>query len=181
MAGKETAAESATACTQCLFGWFSSMASDVCSPCPETKDACPLGKYRSTLDILCRCIACEAGKHGASSTSIACENCAKGKYAMPQAAMCSDCPIGKRAPQQGMAMCDSCKPGTYANVRRATICTQCEKGKFQPLTTQTSCNDCPCGKYQSHEGSAYCQTCAHQESSYPTPLKKGSDQIPARD
>ena len=82
----------------------------------STCDSCDEGKYIVSDDAsdhasADQCSACDAG-HYLDSATLTCVACEKGRHAATSGqTLCVICEVGKYAPTNGMAECTSCSPG----------------------------------------------------------------------
>jgi len=110
--------------------------------------------------------------------------CPPGKYALPKAHKCFECPIGKFGASEGQDRCDACPIGTFSNTSGNSKCEPCGQGTFRGFglsSTQcvdcvpgtvankvgaTACDNCDYGSFQEHAGASACVLCGEDRESF---------------
>ncbi|GMH77019.1 hypothetical protein TL16_g07263 [Triparma laevis f. inornata] len=141
----------------CDAGTFSDVSQESCTTCPT-------GKY-SGSKTASNCLTCAEGKkrvnHATEDESVACQNCAAGKFSAASKNDCGDCAIGKYS-GSGTASCTACLEGKKlvesATEDESVACQNCAAGKFS-AASKNDCGDCAIGKYSGSE-KASCTACA---------------------
>ena len=172
-------------CKKCPTGRFSQLGSTMCEKCPAGKilvnddcSDCVAGKFATASDVECRtcqagrftvtkgssfCDSCPAGYQDDDVTEgLVCNKCAKGKYSIIAAILCTDCPAGYYQTEQAKGECDACGLGLYSTqeAKDDSSCTACDPGRYQNQEGQTSCKGCSQGRYQGQYGKSGCLDCA---------------------
>lgn len=145
------------ACQNCAAGTFSDVSQESCTTCPT-------GKYSGPIKAF-KCLICAEGKKRVNRAtgveSVACQNCAAGKFSAASKNDCGDCAIGKYS-GSGKASCTACAAGKKCVEREtgeeSVACLECVKGKFSAVS-QNDCAICPAGTYADNTGLATCKVC----------------------
>jgi hypothetical protein len=86
------------------------------------------------------CVACEAGKYGASGA-------------------CIPCPTGSYSNQTGRTACTACSAGYAGPITGATTCQTCPTGRYTTIPAQPTCQLCPVGTFSSVQALASSSGC----------------------
>ena len=153
-------AASATLCSPCPAGTFSSLATTFCTPCAAgyfsgqgalACERCPRGSWCSG-GLPYECPAGTYGSNLESTDASACTPCPQGTSNSAMGSMtsaaCFTCPSGTFS-STGATACSLCPPGTASAVTGAfsnATCEPCELGAFNSLPGQGTCAKyCPKG------------------------------------
>jgi len=122
--------------------------------------ACVPGKYK-TSDESVACTNCAAGKYSdvVNASTDTCRACAAGLYSYHDGSKCVSCPANSFSPAQSDS-CQVCVPNSYSAVGSAEC--YCNAGWTR---THGGCAACVPGTYKFHAGDAACIDCAAGMSS----------------
>ncbi|CAE7502123.1 LPAL2 [Symbiodinium sp. CCMP2456] len=118
-------------------------------PFPGSQDcvACGVGTYTETKGVA-TCQTCQAGFETRRRRAKSCVACPAGRYQdkfLQTQDACKPCPAGHFS-AAGAAVCSACPNGRFADDEGQSACKNCPDGT-QSFTAATSCfGDCPCGK-----------------------------------
>lgn len=144
-------------CPACEAGQFQPAAGQL------SCDSCGAGEYQPTPGQT-SCIACTAGSQtenaGQSFTdvgAVACQQCGRGRSAGVDAngaadpsLACAECALGRYQDQYGSTQCKACPAGRVVNALASDglgDCTLCGLGEYQPTPGQAEClSDCSAGR-----------------------------------
>jgi hypothetical protein len=133
-------------CLPCVAGQFSEGGADACRPCPP-------GRYGAAEMLgtpLCsgQCAAghsCHPGSTNSTSSV-----CPAGRYSLPGAAACEDCPLGSFSNSSGASHCNPCPAGKFGGMPGLDV-----------VDCSGDCFGCPAGSVSAN-GSSVCLALAYQ-------------------
>ncbi len=182
--------EGSESCLKALQGQYVPIEGAISpTPCPkgqyqpnEGRESCILcseGQYQDEQGQA-SCKSCEAGYYCNSEGMENMTPCPKGTYSpttnAKESSVCTDCPEGKYAANQGSSSCTNCEGGKWSGIGYSTCSLTCSAGyaclngiKTKcPINTystsgSSSCSPCASGKY-SFSGSSTCLSCSSKIS-----------------
>jgi hypothetical protein len=108
---------------------------------------CPLYAYKQT-SFSCYnsqlCATCPSGYASDRSEGTACQKCDPGTSTEVLALGCSECGVGKYAPDSGMTACLTCGAGMFSGTTGATSCATCQTCPGGYITQCSPYNDAEC-------------------------------------
>jgi hypothetical protein len=117
-------AQSASACTTCPVGTYSSAQS--CIPCAEGTYAPNTGESE--------CGTCGGGTYATGTGNSQCSACPAGSYgAEAPSTTCILCAVGTYAPGTGNTQCLDCEVATYGDADGLGECIPCPGGRLSPV------------------------------------------------
>ena len=145
-------------CAKCDAGKFSDALGNYhCKDCPAKM----YSAEGSSVCLNCNALNCLPG-HEVLCTDgedRQCLKCPVGRFS-DLGDRCSDCEIGKAAPESGAASCVSCNMGSYSDKLGAATCLFCPTGKYtNDKNAFSSCISCPSGRFSEHSGASSCASC----------------------